>query len=174
MSNTDKYVLAVDLGTSGCKTALVSLRGEVTGWEFEPVPTQLFPNGGAEQDPDSWWSAFTLTAKRLLKRAAVPPDLIAAVCCSTQGEGTVAVDAGGQALRPCILWMDTRGAEHLKKLTRGLLNVAGYHPAKIVVNGTPMDLVYQNNPYRPGGASIPCPTLLALLAKGENRIEIFL
>jgi len=61
-------------------------------------------------------------------------------------------------------------------LTRFVYHVGekGYHPAKIVVNGTPMDLVYQNNPYRPGGASIPCPTLLALLAKGENRIEIFL
>lgn len=132
MPRAETYVLAVDLGTSGCKTALVSLHGEVKGWEFDPISTQLLPNGGAEQDPESWWTAFTLTAKRLLKRSDIPPDRVTAVCCSTQGEGTVAVDAGGHALRPCILWMDTRGAEHLRKITRGLINVAGYHPAKIL------------------------------------------
>jgi len=131
MNNADKYVLAVDLGTSGCKTALVSNRGEVVGWTFEPVTTQLFGKGGAEQDPGDWWTAFLKTAKSLLEQSGVKPDAIAAVCCSTQGEGTVAVDRDGQALRPCVLWMDTRGAGHLQKITRGRINVAGYDAFKL-------------------------------------------
>jgi xylulokinase len=132
MPSVEKYVLAVDLGTSGCKTALVSLQGEVAGWEFEPVATQLFANGGAEQDPEAWWTAFLSTAQRLLKQGVIAPERIVAVCCSTQGEGTVAVDAEGQALRPCVLWMDTRGVEHLKKITRGLLSVAGFDPVRLI------------------------------------------
>lgn len=132
MSNAKEYVLAVDLGTSGCKTALVSRGGEVVGWEFEPVSTHLFGNGGAEQEPDAWWAAFLNTTRRLIARRAVSVDTIAAVCCSTQGEGTVPVDAEGRALRPCVLWMDTRGVEHLKRITRGIINMAGFAPARLI------------------------------------------
>jgi hypothetical protein len=32
-----KYILAIDLGTSGPKTALVSTQGEVDAYEFESV-----------------------------------------------------------------------------------------------------------------------------------------
>lgn len=132
MARVAKYVLAVDLGTSGCKCALVSLHGEVAAWAFEPVDTHFHPNGGAEQDPEAWWSAFLNTAQRVLKQGAVPVASIAAVCCSTQGEGTVPVDAAGHALRPCVLWMDTRGVEHLKKITRGMISIAGYHPLRLL------------------------------------------
>jgi xylulokinase len=131
MSN-DKYILAIDLGTSGCKTAVVSAHGEVVGWEYQPVETLVLPNGGAEQNPDEWWDALVNTAKILIGRNIIPPGNIVAVCCSTQGEGTVAVDADGHHLMNAILWMDSRGAEHLKKITAGCIQVAGYHPYKLL------------------------------------------
>jgi xylulokinase len=125
------HVLAVDLGTSGCKAAVVSVRGQVVAWEFESVETLLFPNGGAEQDPQAWWRAFLHVARRLIARGVVAPGDVVAVCCSTQGECTVPVDADGQPLMNAILWMDSRGAEHLKTITAGLINVAGYHPLRL-------------------------------------------
>ena len=39
---------------------------------------------------------------------------VRAVCCSTQGEGTVPVDRDGNALMPCILWMDRRGEPYVR------------------------------------------------------------
>ena len=125
------YVLAVDLGTSGCKTALVSLGGEVAAWHFEPVETRLFGNGGAEQEPQDWWDAFLKTARAVLDSAGAAPESIAAVCCSTQGKGTIPVDAEGKVLHPCILWMDTRGAEYLREITGKTLRVAGYGPLRL-------------------------------------------
>src|SRR5262245_43663060 len=116
------YILAVDLGTSACKTALISVSGHVLGWESEPLPLHVLPGGGAEQNPADWWQAFRLTTKRLLARNLVPVEYIKAVCCSTQGEGTIAVDDEGNALSNAILWMDMRGAEHLKQITRGPIN----------------------------------------------------
>ena len=127
----EPHVLAVDLGTSGCKAALVSGRGQVVAWEFDSVETQLFPNGGAEQDPHAWWSAFLRVAQRLIGRGLVAPQQIVAICCSTQGECTVPVDADGQPLMNAILWMDSRGAEHLRTITAGPINVAGYHPLRL-------------------------------------------
>lgn len=123
----DTYILAIDLGTSGCKAAVVSTSGAVCGWEFEGVETLLVPNGGAEQDPQAWWNAFRRVAKKLVGNKLVPTGQIVAICCSTQGECTVPVDIEGQPLMNAILWMDSRGAEQLKTLTRGPIMVAGYH-----------------------------------------------
>ena len=126
------YVLAIDLGTSGCKAALVSATGRIAAWEFQEIPLHILPGGGAEQDPADWWAALLATSKKLIARQVVPVREIAAVCCSTQGEGTVAVDRNGDALMNCITWMDMRGAAHLRQITRGLVNVAGYDPRKLI------------------------------------------
>ena len=128
----DKYILAIDLGTSGCKTALVSAHGKVVAWEYQPVQTLVLPNGGAEQDPDEWYNALVNTARILVDRNIIPSENIVAACCSTQGEGTVAVNAQGHHLMNAILWMDSRGADHLKKITGGWIEVAGYHPYKLL------------------------------------------
>ena len=43
----EKLILAIDLGTSGMKVALISVSGKVLGWEAEPVRLILTPDGGA-------------------------------------------------------------------------------------------------------------------------------
>ena len=120
-----KTILAVDLGTSGMKVALISTHGEVLGWESEEVKLYLTPDGGSEQNPEEWWAAFLKASDRLLQRNVVPSSSVCAVCCSTQGEGTVAVDRQGKALMNCVLWMDMRGASHLRKQFKGLINYNG-------------------------------------------------
>jgi xylulokinase len=127
----EQYVLAVDLGTSGCKAALVSVHGKVLAWEFESVETLLFPNGGAEQDAQAWWNAFLRVAKRLIAKGLVPASEIIAICCSTQGECTVPVDPEGRPLMNAILWMDARGRKHLRAITSGPITVAGFHPLRL-------------------------------------------
>jgi len=124
-TQTETTILAVDLGTSGVKVALITGSGRVLGWEFEPVRLLLTPDGGAEQSPDEWWQAFMAASGRLLARQLTPKSAVRAVCCSTQGEGTVPVDKNGTALMNCILWMDMRGAPYLKKQFKGLLNLTG-------------------------------------------------
>ena len=46
---TEKLILAVDLGTSGMKVALVTVNGRILGWESEPLRLIITPAGGAEQ-----------------------------------------------------------------------------------------------------------------------------
>lgn len=121
----EKLILAVDLGTSGMKVALISVSGRVLGWEAEPVRLILTQDGGAEQSPDEWWAAFLSAAGRLMEQNQDARLRVAAVCCSTQGEGTVAVDKEGNALGNAILWMDMRGAVNLKKQIGGLINIDG-------------------------------------------------
>lgn len=125
-------ILAVDLGTSGCKTALVTTRGQVLGWEFEPITTHHLPGGGAEQDPEEWWAALLSTTRRILEDNFVPRERIVALCCTTQGEGTIPVDAEGRALANAILWMDSRGAKYLPEIMGGFPRISGYNALKLI------------------------------------------
>ena len=90
------HVLAIDLGTGGPKVALVTTDGDIVGHEFEPTSMLLSEGGGAEQDPEEWWTAITRAARRLLDRGLVDVADIEAVSVTAQWSGTVAVDAVGQ------------------------------------------------------------------------------
>jgi xylulokinase len=129
---SEKTILAVDLGTSGMKLALITVSGKVLGWEIEPVRLLITPDGGAEQAPEEWWAGFVAASKRLLARQPEARTHLSAVCCSTQGEGTVPVDKDGRPLGNCILWMDMRGAPHLRKQIGGLLNIDGASLGKVL------------------------------------------
>ena len=128
----DKYILAIDLGTSGSKTALANAAGEIIDFDFQAVPLQLLPGGGAEQNPDDWWDAVINTSKALIAKNLVPVEKIVAVCASTQWAGTVAVDKEGNHLMNSIIWMDSRGAEYVKELIGGPIKIEGYSLPKLI------------------------------------------
>jgi xylulokinase len=124
-------ILAIDLGTSGPKVALVTRQGTILGSAFEPTPLHLLPDGGAEQDPHDWWRALKSATARLLAAHPGAGAAVAAVCATGQWSGTVAVDADGQPLMNAVIWMDARGAPHVRATTGGRLRVAGYGPLKL-------------------------------------------
>ncbi len=121
-----KYVLAIDHGTSGVKTALMSICGDLIDFENENITTHFLPHGGAEQDPGEWEKALINTASRLVKKGHVPVEEIVAVCCSSTFSSTVAVDGDGNHLMNSLTWMDSRGAPYIKKVVKGLPSVEGY------------------------------------------------
>ena len=85
----ERYVLAVDHGTSGVKTSLISVHGHVVATDFEKTPIHFLPGGGAEQDPQDWWNALIATSKRLVNRGVVSARDIVAVCVSSTFSSTV-------------------------------------------------------------------------------------
>jgi len=96
------------------------------------VPLHVLPGGGAEQDPEDCWNALLTTAGKLIHKKLVPVEGIVGVYCSTQGEDTVPLDRDGKQLMNCVLSMDMRGANYLKQITRGPVNVAGYDPVRLL------------------------------------------
>ncbi len=127
-----KYILAIDLGTSGPKTALISVYGEVLDSEFQETPIILLPGGGAEQDPEGWWKAIMDTSKKVLAKGLVLPENIVAVSVTTQWSGTVPVDKDGKNLMNAIIWMDCRGADALQEALKAPIKVEGYPPLKLM------------------------------------------
>ena len=135
MSNVKKdikYILAIDHGTSGPKPAIVSVYGKVVDWVLKEVPLHLPELGAAEQNPQDWWKGIIEGSKELVEKRKIDPNDIVAVCNTSQWSGTVPIDESGKELMNCIIWMDTRGAEQMRKLHKGLIKVSGYNMIKML------------------------------------------
>ncbi|MEV6638353.1 FGGY-family carbohydrate kinase [Actinoplanes sp. NPDC051470] len=128
---TPPQILAIDLGTSGMKAALVAADGTVTGWAEQAVPLRVLPGGGAEQDPVEWWKALAVVVADLGRSHPEHLREVTAVCASTQGEGTIAVDAAGEPLTACISWLDMRGAANLRRQFGGFVSYDGMSVRRI-------------------------------------------
>ncbi|MBF0452464.1 MAG: FGGY-family carbohydrate kinase [Candidatus Magnetomorum sp.] len=126
VTKSNQYTLAVDLGTSGPKVALISMKGDIVTSVVESTDLILKPGGGAEQDPDNWWSAIKKGIHRILASGSVNKNQIVAVCCATQWSGTVPIGQNGQHLMNAIIWMDSRGAPYVRQLTAGWPELKGY------------------------------------------------
>ncbi|MDY6824066.1 MAG: FGGY-family carbohydrate kinase [Thermodesulfobacteriota bacterium] len=120
------YILAIDHGTSGIKTALVSVYGRVMDFAFQPTDTLFLKDGGVEQAPDEWWRAVISTTARLMNRQCLSGGDIAAVSVSSTFSSTVAVDAQGCPLMNAVTWMDTRGGPYVRSAMAGFPSFEGY------------------------------------------------
>jgi len=126
------YVLAIDLGSGGIKTAVVADTGEVVAAAEEKITTHMLPGGGAEQDPLQWWDAARRTARKVIGDAGLPPEKIVAVGCDSQWSVVVPVDARGEPLMNAVHWLDTRGGKYNRRVVDGFFRVQGYGLFKLL------------------------------------------
>ncbi len=119
-----KTWLAFDIGTTGTKAALVDDAGRVLRSASREYPTHTGAGGVVEQDAADWWNAVLHTCRELDAR-----DEAEAIALTGQMQDAILVRADGEAMRPVILYSDTRaraevgqvvemlGVEQLRELT---------------------------------------------------------
>ncbi|MCL1807794.1 MAG: xylulokinase [Oscillospiraceae bacterium] len=112
-----KTLLGIDLGTSATKTVLFNEELQPLASASAEYPLSQPQNGWAEQDPQDWWNAAVETIQAVLQKSGVPTDDIAAIGISGQMHGLVMLDAGGNVLRPSIIWCDQRTAAECVEIT---------------------------------------------------------
>jgi xylulokinase len=120
------YVLSIDLGSGGPKSAIVGDSGKVVASASERVGLKMLPHGGVEQNPEEWWQAAKIAAKRAIHHSGVDSQDIVAVGCAAQYSVIVPVDSSGKPLMNAVHWMDTRGGPYNRKLCQGFPNIQGY------------------------------------------------
>ncbi len=118
-----RYALAIDLGTSGPKVALVAADGQIAAHTNRTVETIRIPPDGAEQDPEEIWRAIVDAVKQVVGEAGRPPEQIVGVLCSGHYFSLVPVDAEGKATTNLLVWADRRGAEYSQGLVKDDLDV---------------------------------------------------
>ncbi|MCR4561738.1 MAG: FGGY-family carbohydrate kinase [Bacilli bacterium] len=133
----EQYILTIDFGTQSVKVAIFNDKGEIIASEKEKYSPAYFselPNY-AEQDPDYY---FECMARCTNKLAGNTPDLLSKVAGATIScfrDSAVLLDKDNKVVRPMILWLDQRMAEHPKKLPlahRLVLDLVGMRNALIV------------------------------------------
>ena len=123
-------LLGVDIGTTGCKAAVVSDEGAPLATAYREYPLITPRPGWAELDPDVVWES-ACSAIRQATSAGTPPPV--AVATATLGEAVTPIDERGRALGPSIVSFDRRAAaQHAALVERvgrdGIERVTGLAP----------------------------------------------
>jgi xylulokinase len=103
-----KYILGVDIGTSGTKTVMFDLSGNAVASATVEYPLYQLHNGWAEQDPADWWQATAATIAQVLKKSGADPSEIGGLGLSGQMHGLVMLDENDNVIRKAIIWCDQR------------------------------------------------------------------
>ncbi|KJR49299.1 Xylulose kinase [Desulfosporosinus sp. I2] len=111
-----RYLLGVDLGTSGTKTVLFDLVGNVICSKTIEYPLYQPANGWAEQDPSDWWNATCDGIKYVITTSGIEASEISGVGLSGQMHGLVMLDKNGMVLRNSIIWCDQRTAKECQQM----------------------------------------------------------
>ena len=76
--------------------------------------------GWAEQDPQMWWDNAKLSLKKIMAESGATAEEIKAIGISYQMHGLVCVDKNLKALRPSIIWCDSRAVPYGEKAFKDL------------------------------------------------------
>ncbi|MBE6058951.1 MAG: xylulokinase [Clostridium sulfidigenes] len=112
-----KYLLGIDIGTSGTKTVLFDRGGNPISSSTAEYPLYQPEIGWAEQDPQDWWKAVCITINQVIKDSNINPKSISGIGLSGQMHGLVMLDGDGNVLRKSIIWCDQRTAKECVEIT---------------------------------------------------------
>lgn len=113
-----KYLLGIDVGTSGTKTVLFDTAGKAVASKTVEYPLYQPRNGWAEQEPEDWWAAAAKGIRFVLHEAGAEPGSVAGVGISGQMHGLVMLDKSGKVLRRSIIWCDQRTARECEEMEK--------------------------------------------------------
>ncbi len=127
------YYLAIDLGTTGCRSILFDeqLNNLASAYEeyglITPKPTWV------EQDAELWWTLTKKTMKQAIASAGLTGKEIDGISISSQGITILPVDEQLRPLCNAQSWLDVRGEAEAKQVeadytAEGIFALTGKYP----------------------------------------------
>lgn len=112
-----EVILAIDIGTSSVKVAIINLRGKLVKTFQTSYPTHYLKPNILEQNPEDWWDAVKSGIYQILKEQQTSNifkySIIGIACCG-HSPTLVCIDKQGKILRPAIIWQDSRAFKEVK------------------------------------------------------------
>lgn len=145
-----KYLIGIDIGTSGTKTALFDVEGGLVSVATVEYPLYQPKNGWAEQNPEDWWNAVCQSCRQVISESKINALDIQGIGLSGQMHGLVMLDKKGNVLRPAIIWCDQRTDRECDIITekvgeRKLIEITG-NPALTGFTASKILWVKNNQP----------------------------
>jgi glycerol kinase len=108
---SSRYILALDLGTTGNRAFVFNPDGKIVGQAYKQL-TQYYPQPGwLEHDPEQIWQDTCWVMQTAIKNAQIAPSAIAALGLTVQRETCLIWDKiTGKPLHRAIVWQDRRTA----------------------------------------------------------------
>ena len=97
----------------------VAHRRRRRGATMSPSPPGCCPAAGPSRTPRSGGGSSSTPPGGPCRAGSVRPEQVVAVPCTGQWASTVPVDADGRPVGDCVLWMDSRGAQHARRAVGG-------------------------------------------------------
>lgn len=117
MNLKNKYVLAIDQGTTSSRAILFNYQGRIITLAQQDFK-QYFPKPGwVEHDPNEIWYSQSSVIKEVMEKADVSDDHIACIGIANQRETTIIWDREtGFPVYNAIVWQDRRTADYCEEL----------------------------------------------------------
>ena len=112
-----RYLLGIDVGTTGTKALLIEQTGRPVADAISEYPLSTPRPGWAEQHPEQWWQATAKAVSSVIGSSGVSPTDIVGVGLSGQMHGAVFLDEEEQVIRPALLWCDQRTVKQCQWIT---------------------------------------------------------
>ena len=104
-------MIALDIGTTGVRGAVVALDGTIVAGHGCDTNYESPCDGHAQIDPRKWWVASCAVLRALAKHGP-----FAALCVTGQAPTIACIDDHGEPTAPAILWLDTRAEDEARLL----------------------------------------------------------
>jgi len=112
------FYMAIDLGTTGCRSIIFDDGLYALSSEYEEYGL-ITPNvGWVEQDAENWWEMTLRTAQKAISKSGVDPKQILGISISSQGITIVPVDNKLNPLCKALSWLDVRAEEQTAQLEK--------------------------------------------------------
>ncbi|NRA61307.1 MAG: carbohydrate kinase [Psychrobium sp.] len=113
----NKYLLSIDYGSQSVRALVFDHHGQLIVKVAQQVsPYNVVQLGWAEQDVDYCWQQVCLVLRKLWSQTNITPSQITALTITTQRNCVINLDKHQNALRPMIMWPDSRRATKFPKL----------------------------------------------------------
>ena len=110
------HYLAVDLGTTGCRSILFDAKLNLIADSYREYALDTPKEKWAQQDANLWWSLTLETAKEAIAKSGVDAKAIDGISISSQGITVVPVDENLTPMYPAMTWLDERCEEQADRL----------------------------------------------------------
>lgn len=122
---TNKYILAIDQGTSSTKSLIFDDKGQAIAKGSEDLHTHYLPNGFVEQEPEVIYQNALASVKKCLQQfteKGFSKNDIAAIGISNQRETFVVWDKNGKPLHNAVVWQCKRSVQICEELKQNDLS----------------------------------------------------
>ena len=115
-NNNNLYALAIDVGTTSLKTAIISQDGTCAATHIREYELIKPKPDIVELNPEVYWNAAVEAIRSVLIKAQVPHMAITTIGVTSHGESLILLDSNGGPLRNTIVWLDNRATAEAEEI----------------------------------------------------------